>query len=513
MFELFTDTGVETFDNNIAKVCDVNKYIAFGHKVAQLYTTLPRPLNDIVIILEPRNTHEFYQHKFQNNRSISFQIYNYVINLFHKYLTKSDYPMFYSSIVIKYVTLSNFPIRTIENIVRQILKYQTLSYNINKQSSSDARGIDNNTIVEHRLKIQRGYFQNQTYIEVLFLNYSLIHAHIQNNFHFIEQTQTLHELFEMPIINQHFFHVFNDIYKYNENYSLYSDISNVFTHSDVLSFFHTFLSCIVYHKKINISYFDTLIQSMCSILIKIYKSHDNKFWMFVQCGLWQTLTRYYLYRKFNFQIGIYCAKKALTLHLNQIKYFNQNILEITENVNNIIYFYLIVGKWDKVRYYSKSIINTSHYGMPNMMEDIIQYHQSLKTRKKRLFDIKIKFNKIRSKLNQNGYNKCMEILNDSNKIEFIKNMIQIKQCNYSKCMKKNVKLKKCKQCVSVYYCCKNCQKYDWKLSHKFDCQQVDKRDYLMTIKQDINATNFKRGNVNFLRTKGAYPCNLKELQL
>ena len=41
-----------------------------------------------------------------------------------------------------------------------------------------------------------------------------------------------------------------------------------------------------------------------------------------------------------------------------------------------------------------------------------------------------------------------------------KNSTCVKFCNY--CKKCSTRLKKCKQCKQVYYCCKECQKRDWK---------------------------------------------------
>jgi hypothetical protein len=52
-----------------------------------------------------------------------------------------------------------------------------------------------------------------------------------------------------------------------------------------------------------------------------------------------------------------------------------------------------------------------------------------------------------------------------------KQMKKIIACNY--CEKSNVKLQRCSNCNSAYYCCRSHQKKDWK-NHKKICSNIDK---------------------------------------
>ena len=69
----------------------------------------------------------------------------------------------------------------------------------------------------------------------------------------------------------------------------------------------------------------------------------------------------------------------------------------------------------------------------------------------------------------------------------IKNIAACKECNWIDCKRKNVKLKRCKNCKSVYYCSIKCQKKDWKCSngnvksHKHYCKFLKSRDIRFTL--------------------------------
>eukprot|EP01084_Bolivina_argentea_P042399 78177_1 len=68
----------------------------------------------------------------------------------------------------------------------------------------------------------------------------------------------------------------------------------------------------------------------------------------------------------------------------------------------------------------------------------------------------------------------------------LKNICMMKECNYSKCRKKNIKLKKCCKCKSVYYCCITHQKIDWNIKHRKQCQLLNERNLTFTLRNRQN---------------------------
>ena len=76
--------------------------------------------------------------------------------------------------------------------------------------------------------------------------------------------------------------------------------------------------------------------------------------------------------------------------------------------------------------------------------------------------------------------KNMKIFQSEKNMTIVGNVAMCKECNWNQCNRKDVTLKRCKKCRSVYYCSKTCQKKDW-LSHKHVCKKSRLRDYSITF--------------------------------
>ncbi|XP_054162171.1 uncharacterized protein LOC128960121 [Oppia nitens] len=49
------------------------------------------------------------------------------------------------------------------------------------------------------------------------------------------------------------------------------------------------------------------------------------------------------------------------------------------------------------------------------------------------------------------------------------------------CLKPSTNLKKCKACLQMNYCDKQCQKQDWKSYHKYECGYMSDNNYVFLM--------------------------------
>ena len=54
-------------------------------------------------------------------------------------------------------------------------------------------------------------------------------------------------------------------------------------------------------------------------------------------------------------------------------------------------------------------------------------------------------------------------------MQFISNLMDMKQCRWDRCKRKDKKLYKCNGCKQMLYCSRLCQKRHWKNSHRYSC--------------------------------------------
>ena len=95
-------------------------------------------------------------------------------------------------------------------------------------------------------------------------------------------------------------------------------------------------------------------------------------------------------------------------------------------------------------------------------------------------------------MNQDKIWRYRKYLMDRKYYNLLINIIKIRECNYWKCKKRNMKRYKiCKQCKSAFYCCRLHQKLDWnKGNHKRFCTKRQTRDYTPFPQLHIDCDSF-----------------------
>ena len=152
----------------------------------------------------------------------------------------------------------------------------------------------------------------------------------------------------------------------------------------------------------------------------------------------QFLLLLHLLNENNYAIEKYQMKISNNHQLSYLKDWIEQMVDIDQTSN------------DKVYHFMDQIINHNHYDNRN---DKFKYAE----------------NDFVNDLQTNASSIAAMVINNESFSHTICNTMTFKQCNWIKCNKKNIKLRKCKKCKSVFYCSKQCQKDDWKAHRQICC--------------------------------------------
>ncbi len=166
------------------------------------------------------------------------------------------------------------------------------------------------------------------------------------------------------------------------------------------------------------------------------------------------LVAYYLHYKWNVkQLFRYCLKAARIDPQNQWNHFDCSY-------QDIILALLRTRHLEEWAFkYEKEFMRCPHYTPSRSVDNI----RNLLRQKKRKDIQDLDRSQWQSIISQ--FNRYYDY--DAHFI-LMKNIAARKQCRLHKCRQKNVKLRKCNRCNSVYYCQKKHQKLDW-ARHKYEC--------------------------------------------
>ena len=358
--------------------------------------------------------------------------------------------------------------------------------------------------------IDKYFFKNDTFAIIMIQHYILIKLGLDSRRH-RDKLQRFHrQCFKQFFADSHRYSLYDEMEK-SPNWSIILIIENI-------------TDCINYPmSKVEIKLVVSLLNRFCSMFLR------NDMSLFCDkhhCAVWYTLGKLHLYQKLDANRAILCFKMSLTLIYKNMKINGINFGLLSNCVCNryelryyLLCLYFINANWDefekhskkrrkmlhnhrrmrnnhnqntfvkqmKVDKIAKDIFNNKNYQLFNYYCGLTK-----KQRRQVVMSNQTKIDCLQMCLKEKTKeSQILEVLSCNwvkNRI-ILSNIVSIKQCNWKHCHRKDVILKLCKKCRSVYYCSKLCQKKDWNIatngnqSHKDHCQYSSKRMYKLTLKK------------------------------
>eukprot|EP01084_Bolivina_argentea_P029934 55532_1 len=287
--------------------------------------------------------------------------------------------------------------------------------------------------------------------------------------------------------NQHLFHRIN--HQDGGKFTLMYDILElIITKSEQ----HNSLTQII-NKK-----FNKKIEKLCHKYYKSIISKNNQYHHMKSCGL---MGYYYFWHRYNIPKamkymykGFECMKNeglmaaSYTNSLYNMQYAAYNFEECIKINKLELNFYIknnnqkmITSKKQQIKGLRNMQITQGH--LKNNKEFVLNNIRSSCLIMYSRFGNEL----IRQKLS-NLLGELKLFVNNKKYYNIMKNVIQLKQCNYIQCNRKDLRLfKVCSRCKSVYYCGKKHQKLDWNSQHRNECINNSKRVYsLARYQREIN---------------------------
>ena len=253
--------------------------------------------------------------------------------------------------------------------------------------------------------------------------------------------------------------------------------------------------------------FEKILKKLCFAYLRLSKKErpisDG---LYCKPDVLQLLGDFHLFHKNEFQIALKCYQIALNYNNNvdftqiptKSNVCNTIRLRFNGNVcSGMTLCHMLLGNHEKCNTMITELLKYRSTKEPQFKYTMIHETSEVffSQMKNQLIKDPNVVRKIWSRISKQ-YRSCDEHLNsifyelfvrdhddcnvNSSNINILKNIAMLKQCNYNKCNRKDIKLKRCKRCLSVFYCSKLCQKRDWIVSHHNCCHPLTRRQLQLT---------------------------------
>ena len=464
--------------------------------------SLGYPLFDILSILQFMR---FCQHSEVKMQAV---VRTYLYDLFCKHLKKQNYPRLYANILTHYVLTNDLNEKIYPILIDETMRYYYyMLKHSNHKSPFHNKFFDKNNddktvekLIKHRKLITKCYF-------IPFERESIMLGMIEAFTHFC-----MCRVRDRNLKLNHTLTCLDFLCKKQNEYSIFP-LKKDPTHKFIIRVLLKPLfdincstgSCMNYEIRYIVD--KNIIESILrKFIYQIENNKKHKYDASDQFDLWSMMAQFYCVHKNNPKLAQFCCNKALDVvkyrydqqHYQDSRYINDKDVVYQDWCGTHLQTIDLLGgyKQKHKQYVRIGQIMGSKIGVtqdqvkrvfPRLCDNIARERRTFRIDSSQAQHERFIFDKL---LLASDGDKSDAGVDDgetcNHNINVINNIAMSKECHYSKCRKKNVKLKMCNRCRSVYYCSKLCQKKDWvyclqqkcKKSHKECCTLSDQRVYL-----------------------------------
>ena len=394
-------------------------------------------------------------------------IFTWIFKYFNHYFTPKQFPRVYFRVVLYYVVYND----EVNNDKKlQLVNKSFKFYNI--KCMHDVCDCNNDT----RKWILKHFFYNTDYNDMIksFLCTWSICSHGCSLTRYKYGKDTLIPTYiskaGLSYVKHHKYHSIYDMSNSTYSYSfLYPFFHEVFRYGIQ---FNTMIKTNVLRKLLNkCGYFClTRINPFDSATIPAIAEFFAQFWSF--------LMKFLVLRDYDAKLMLKVC--GMGVYYSKTKCRNDTMMN---TLLNYVYYYFLTNNWQMYKKYYREMnkYNDTPFTPCGLAvtEEFKKQHFGSKSR----FLMRLSFLRRRiafcestdlpSIMNRKQF---LHFFNNEKEALILGNTIMVKECNNKLCQRKDVNLKRCGKCKSVYYCCKLCQKKDW-LNHRNVCHQRQCRDF------------------------------------